>query len=104
MASSSFMRGVCKTGSTRLRTIFSMMSGTAMMSFGFTSVKALAISVGEGRRLRKKRWQPLQNPKRNSMLRPYMCAMGRMSSMGEPGFTCLLRRFRQKLMLPHKAR
>ena len=103
MAMSSFMRGVCMTGSTRFRTIFSMMSGTAMMSLGFTSVKALAIRVGDGRRLRKNKWLPLQNPKRNSMLRPYMWAMGRMSSMGEPDLTTLPNRRRQKSMLPQMA-
>ena len=49
------MRGVCMMGKTRLRMIFSMMSGTLMTSAGRISVNALAMRVGEGRRLRKNR-------------------------------------------------
>ena len=104
MASNRRMRLVCKTGKTFLRMIFSMIIGTAMTSAGLTSVKALAMSVGDGRRLRKKMWHPLQKAKMNSKARPYMWAMGRKLSIDWPALTCVPRRLRAKSRLPHSAR
>ena len=68
-----------------------MISGTVMMTAGFTVAKASAMMAGDGRRVRKNRWQPLQNPKRNSIAIPYMWAIGRMLSILSPAFTFLPR-------------
>jgi len=50
--SSSFMVGVSSLGNTLFLIIFSMMSGTATMRFGFTSAKAWKIIFGLGMRVR----------------------------------------------------
>ena len=60
--------------------IFSMTNGTEMMRRGLTSWKAWAMMAGEGRRVRKNRWHPLQKAKMNSIAIPYMWAIGRMLS------------------------
>ena len=43
-----------------------------MITDGFTVANASAMIAGLGRRVRKNRWQPLQNPNRNSTAIPYM--------------------------------
>ena len=87
MANSSRIRLSCIFGNTFLRIIFSIINGTVTTSVGCTSVKALAMMAGLGRRVRKNKWQPWQNPKRNSTAIPYMWAIGRMLNKLSPGRT-----------------
>ena len=56
--SASRMAGALIFGKIALRTIFSMSSGTAMTTFGFSSSKARSITVGEGVLPRKVTWAP----------------------------------------------
>ena len=68
----SFTRLLLSLGNTSFLTIFSTMRGTEMMTSGRISMKASWITVGLGKRVRKKRWFPKTNWSRNSHTNPYM--------------------------------
>ena len=73
-------------GKIRVRTIFSMMIGTARISRGRQEVKAFPMTCGLGIRVMKWMWQPLLTEFSTSKASPYICAIGRIHTILSPAW------------------
>jgi len=75
-----------------------------MIKSGFTSAKAWNMIFGDGRRVRKYICVPLKTSYRNSKDIPYMCAIGRILMIFDPGLMMCPNAFSAKSILDQSAR